>query len=411
MKILIVDDTPSKVSEVRAILVETEAGCSIDVANTGLAARERLAATQYDLLILDIKLPMRDGDEPDRKGGMTLLTEITLSSRFLRPSHVIALTGFSDLRSEFHAKFNDGHWTIDTYEPSEFGWRDRLTAKTEYITRALSQAGRTYETDLCVVTALASPELDAVRAMQSWHFGSPEALDQVSFLYRGHFSSNNRIFSVAAAAAPRMGMVAAATLTQKMIQRVRPRLIAMTGICAGVRDACQLGDVLIADPSWDWQMGKYMKETFEVAPDQIPAPLEISQRMKILRKDRKLLIDLSEAFDGEKPNQIPNIDVGPIASGSAVLADQDTAETIRKQHRKLLGVDMELYGVASAARDSGLPKPLAFGLKSVCDFADHLKNDKYQKYCSYMSAEVLRVFMERYIHELIPTTAHQFVGA
>jgi CheY-like chemotaxis protein len=126
MKILIVDDTPSKVSEVRAILVEADHGCSIDVANAGLAARERLATTQYDLLILDIKLPMRDGDEPDRKGGMTLLTEIALSSRFLRPSHVIALTGFSDLRSDFHAKFNDGHWTIDTYEPSEFGWRDRL---------------------------------------------------------------------------------------------------------------------------------------------------------------------------------------------------------------------------------------------------------------------------------------------
>jgi hypothetical protein len=46
-------------------------------------------------------------------------------------------------------------------------------------------------------------------------------------------------------------------------------------------------------------------------------------------------------------------------------------------------------------------KPIVFGLKSVCDFADHLKNDKYQKYCSYMSAQVLRVFMERYAHELI----------
>lgn len=56
-----------------------------------------------------------------------------------------------------------------------------------------------------------------------------------------------------------------------------------------------------------------------------------------------------------------------------MLADQDTAEIIRKQHRKLLGVDMELYGVASAARDAGLPKHLAFGLKSVCDFADHLQ--------------------------------------
>jgi nucleoside phosphorylase/CheY-like chemotaxis protein len=388
---------------VQTILSRVSNGsCSIEVARTGLAARECLSQTQYDLLILDIKLPLREGEEPDRKGGMTLLTEITLSGRFFRPAHVIALTGFSELRAEFDMRFNDGHWTIDTYEPGEVGWRDRLAAKAEYIAHALDQAGQAYETDLCVVTALATPELDAVRAIESWKFGAAESLDQVSYMYRGEFTAGNRTFSVTAAAAPRMGMVAAATLTQKMIHRVRPRLIAMTGICAGVRDACHLGDVLVADPSWDWQMGKYLKETFEVAPDQIPAPLEISQRMNILRKDRAMLIDLSERYKGDKPNQIPNIDVGPIASGSAVLADQDTAETIRKQHRKLLGVDMELYGVASAARDAGLPKPLSFGLKSVCDFADHLKNDKYQKYCSYMSAQVLSVLMERYAHELIP---------
>ncbi|MBR1208752.1 MULTISPECIES: response regulator [unclassified Bradyrhizobium] len=405
MKFLIVDDTPSKISEVKAILAKVNDGnCTIEVAETGLAARERLAETQYDLLILDIKLPLREGEEPDRKGGMTLLTEIMHSGRFLRPVHVVALTGFSDLRTEFNAKFTDGHWTIDTYEPGEFGWRDRLKAKADYIANALNQVGQAYETDLCVVTALATPELDAVRAIESWHFGAPESLDQVSYMYRGQFSVAGRSYSVAAAAAPRMGMVAAAALTQKMIQRVRPRLLAMTGICAGVRDACHLGDILVADPSWDWQMGKYLKETFEVAPDQLPTPLEISQRMNILRKDRAMLIELSEHYSGDKPNQIPNIEVGPVASGSAVLADQETAETIRKQHRKLLGVDMELYGVASAARDAGLPRPLAFGLKSVCDFADHLKNDKYQKYCSYMSAQVLRVFMERYAHELIPVS-------
>jgi hypothetical protein len=50
----------------------------------------------------------------------------------------------------------------------------------------------------------------------------------------------------------------------------------------------------------------------------------------------------------------------------------------------------------SAARDSGPPRPAAFGLKSVCDFADHLKNDKYQKYAAYTSAQVLAEFVRRY---------------
>jgi nucleoside phosphorylase len=87
--------------------------------------------------------------------------------------------------------------------------------------------------------------------MESWHFGAAESLDQVSFLYRGQFCANGRDFSVTAAAAPRMGMVAAATLTQKMIQRVRPRLIAMTGI----RQLAALG---LASPhhcGWSAQRG------------------------------------------------------------------------------------------------------------------------------------------------------------
>lgn len=30
----------------------------------------------------------------------------------------------------------------------------------------------------------------------------------------------------------------------------------MTGICAGHKDKAQLGDVIVADPAWDFQSGK-----------------------------------------------------------------------------------------------------------------------------------------------------------
>jgi len=397
MKILIVDDVPEKVSEVKKLLqsVVERADDHIVVADSGLEAREHLARTQYDLLVLDIKLPLRSGDEPDRRGGIALLTEITLSDRFVRPTHVVALTGFADLRKEFEAKFNNGQWTVETYDPSDVGWRERLKAKAIYIQKTLQQTGHKYQTDLCVLVALNAPELDAIRSLQ-WNWSEAEMLDSVSFLYRGQYTCEGATFSVVAAAAPRIGMVAASTLTQKIVYQLRPRVLAMTGICAGVRDACNLGDILLADPCWDWQMGKYLKETFEIAPDQLQVPLEISQRMSLLRQDRQLLIDLSEAYKAEKPNHIPCVLIGAVASGSAVLADETTVETIKGQHRNLLGVDMELYGVYSAVRDSCAPRPLVFGLKGVCDFADHLKNDKYQKYAAYMSAQILRHFMERY---------------
>jgi len=57
---------------------------------------------------------------------------------------------------------------------------------------------------------------------------------------------------------------------------------------------------------------------------------------------------------------------------------------------------MEIYGLYSAVENSSNPKPKFFALKSVCDFADSNKDDNFQRYCSFMSANVLRVFMERY---------------
>ena len=174
----------------------------------------------------------------------------------------------------------------------------------------------------------------------------------------------------------------------------------MTGICAGLPGSCQLGDVLLADPSWDWQMGKYIKDELQGAPDQIAPPLAITQRFNLLARERAFFISLLEEFDGQKPNQIPTLHAGPLASGSAVLADPATADIVKGQHRKALGVDMELYGVYSAVRDCAGPKPMVIGLKGVCDHADHLKNDTYQKFASYMSAQTLRKFVEQYTQQL-----------
>lgn len=91
--------------------------------------------------------------------------------------------------------------------------------------------------------------------------------------------------------------------------------------------------------------------------------------------------------------------VGPIASGAAVLADGLTAVNIRGQHRELLGIEMETYGVYVAAEEAPSPRPSYFSLKSVVDFADGKKNDKYQRYASYTSAKALKYFTENYLLE------------
>jgi nucleoside phosphorylase len=95
--------------------------------------------------------------------------------------------------------------------------------------------------------------------------------------------------------------------------------------------------------------------------------------------------------------------IGPIASGSAVVADESVLPAILEQQRQLIGLEMEAYGLMAAAHAAS-PKPIAFVLKSVCDFASAKKDDRFQAYAAYTSANALRVFLEKYIDEIIDMT-------
>lgn len=94
-------------------------------------------------------------------------------------------------------------------------------------------------------------------------------------------------------------------------------------------------------------------------------------------------------FMGSKPESELSVVLGPVAS---VIADPHIVEKIKNgQIRDIVGIEMEIFGVYYAARWSISPKPKFVALKSVCDFADADKDDKYHAYASFTSA---RVFIE-----------------
>ena len=80
-----------------------------------------------------------------------------------------------------------------------------------------------------------------------------------------------------------------------------------------------------------------------------------------------------------------------IASGSYVVASKFLMSSIREPNRKLLAIDMEGYGLYLACHFFNQTNPLV--IKSVCDFGDSEKNDDYQDYAAYTSAEFLYSFI------------------
>jgi len=400
MKVLIVDDDPSKAADLTRVI--RSAGieeADVRLARSANEARSLLRLNDFELMVLDIILPRRTGDRPVMEGSLELLDDLDTSPEYHRPVQILGVTAFPAARVEALPRFSERLWTIIE---SGSDWVTPLTKSIRYL-QERQKNERAFGIDLCVVTALRNPEMAAVHNLP-WNWNPIEPLDDVTFIRRGRIDTAYGSFSVAAASAPRMGMVATALLTSKLISSYRPRFVAMTGICAGIKAKVNIGDVILANPTWDWQNGKRVRDRrkadFFIEPHQLAIPEYIRVRFEELSTIPSIWEDIRRTWLGHEAGPV-QLHIGPIASGSAVVADHRVLEQIREQHRKLLGVEMESYGALAAAAMASYPRPTAFAIKSVCDFADSTKSDDYQDYAAFTSAQTLRAFVERYLQEII----------
>jgi nucleoside phosphorylase len=405
MKILIVDDNRQRASSLTEHLVDP-VGCvrvDINVAQDAVSARELLRRNAYDLMVLDIMLPFRLDDDPDEQTALSLLTELSETSNLVKPKHIIGLTAYEVAEKSAASEFANRSWVLVRENPLNDDWKQTIGNAVQYI-RDNDAHGepRANLVDVVVITAL-QLEMEAVRKLP-WEWSPDEALDDSQFFSRGSFESRGRACSVVAAVATRMGMVSAAVLASKLIERFRPKLVVMPGICAGVRGKAQLGDVICSYMAWDYQSGKHVSTKnalngFLMDPHFIQVDAFVSSRCDQLARDESHSLSVWRGWN-PKHSAPPSLLRGPVASGSAVLADGAVTESIRLQQRKLLGVEMEVYGVFFAAEQAPRPKPLVMGLKAVCDYADDEKNDEAQPYAAYTSAMYLKEFCERFVAEL-----------
>lgn len=405
MKVLIIDDNISKAGKLAKVLSEEgiERG-DIEIVSCAMEGRKRLREQRFDLLVIDLLLPLREEDEPELNTALNLIKEITERDVYFKPSNIVGFTAYADAAIEANSAFNQRMWTIVSYDPTSNSWETQFRYMAHYLVKSLNQSTPLhYGTDICVVTAL-QIEMDAVYRLP-WAWEEPEPLDDSTFIRRASFTVNEQTFQVVTACAHRMGSVSAALLTSKLINAFSPRFIAMTGICAGIKEKVNIGDVVLFEPVWEWPSGKLVDGDggtyLQPSPHQIPIADFIVARAEEMRNDKNLWVGIQSSWPAEAPAHTLNLVVGPGASGSAVIADSATVPAIKLQHRKVTAVEMEAYGVCAAARCSTSPKPTAIIMKSVCDFADDNKSDKWQPYASYTSAQGMHAFFNRYLADII----------
>ena len=404
MKILIVDDQETKVEVVRRVVEDACAGavCEIRIASTVTETAQLLTEISFDLLILDVRLPIRRGESPQENGAVTLLDQIQARNDYHVPEHIIGLTAYEETDKETVLAFSEFGWNLLRYEEAANKWQRVIRRRIEHILNSARTASNEgFGTDLCIVTALDHPELTAIKKLRG-PWSRYEVKSDETVYHRANWNSGGRAIEVTCASAIEMGMPAACALATKMCIQFRPRYLAMTGICAGV--GMNFGDLVVAERSWDYGSGKnygiasgkdgsVILTRFDPAPTAISISPGLSEKLKQLRQNRNVLKAIEVGWEHGRPSTPLNVKAGSLASGAAVLENQPLIEMIRGQDRKVYGIDMETYGVFLAARVAPEPKPSCFVIKGVSDKGDIKKNDKWQEYAAYASAEYMYAFV------------------
>lgn len=404
MKILVVEDDVHKLRRIVEALVEVDGVGLDDIAQVSDAARAKghLREHLIDLIVLDLHLPDRIDLPPRVDGGLDFMRSISTRPSFFVPSHVVTVSGNSEA-VEASAGATGELWGVIRYDATSDDWKKPLKGRVRYaLAASKSSLGRPRATrpcDVAIVTAL-SEELEGVlRLPLNWR---EYRFDGDGTIYHeADLAASGGRGVLVAATANRMGMAATASLASKMIDAYRPRYLCMTGISGGIRGRVDLGDILVADPSWDWGSGKYEvvagKPHFAASPDQLRLSSDIRDKLVIASRDDALLSRIRSSFPGTKPASALRCHVEAVASGAAVLGDDAVVEEIKLQHRKLHGVEMEIYGLMMAAEICAQPRPVAFAVKAVSDFADTTKNDDVRGYAIHVSASFLFEFLTHHL--------------
>ena len=393
MKILIIDDERKKFANVsRNIIDET----NIDPENIECVlnlndARQKLRSTLYDFLILDLNLPDDQWGNPQYMAGKEFIDEIINIDSYIKPIEIIVLTEYEEQQKKF-METNGYYFTVLKYDSLMTEWSDIICGKVKYILAREKNKKQLLKADVVLITAV-KVETDAVKKLSN-NWKQIKVPNDPNIYFKTHFDKE---LIVIHAQQSEMGMTAAATLTTKMIYNFSPKYVIMPGIAAGVGKSNNFGDILIPTEIWNYSSGKYIKKEnskHDFSPNPYTIGLDIDINELLNQDFRDQLYQIKNAYSEQINNDL-NIVRGPMACGSAVVAnDKVVDELIKKHQRKTIGLDMESYGMFYAAthtRKNCLP----ICIKSICDFADNNKSDSYQEYAAYTSASFIKYCIEK----------------
>lgn len=402
------DDDPTKTERIKSVLtgmcmVNPE---DIEEAHSLNSGRKKLAATFYDLLILDLVLPINDNEqiEPGKSEGF--IDELHRIGRYKKPIYIIGLSQYEDKVEENTKIYENKLWKLIHYNLQKNDWEEILQNAVEAIIETkkqlLSNLQHTQKYDIGIVCAL-SEEFEQMKIASglNWTKISIEGIAN-DFFTADLRTELGHTLRLIAGRNNMPGMQAASVMATCMFSLFGIELLFMTGICAGFKksedDTIDFGDIFIAESEYDYGSGKLCESAdgsfFKKNPKMLECDFDLKGKMNTFIEEKHPETLILRALDNKNlnlMNKIPLIHFKPGACGSYVVADKGFMKDLLKENQKLRGLDMEGYGLYMAAHILGKKCMM---IKGVSDFADSDKGDKYHKMCSFSSAWFLFEFLK-----------------
>lgn len=386
MKILLIEDCPNKTNAIESCIkhVLEDTPYEIIKAESLELARRNIISSLFDLIIFDIYLPITKGLDDNNQEDISfeIIKEFSESKNYQAES--IAITKYNVAEIENRSLFNDSGVTVVQYSEDN-KWKDSLSNK-------LLRIKDNVKYDFLIFCALQKERDGYIKT---------DAIIGERKLIKGLNCQKIYIngFTGLCITPKRAGLVDMAILSAKAIEAFSPTIVAMSGICAGVKGESNLLDLVVGNLCWEYQTGKLKNNEFVQEPYQAPIDNTLETELDLFILESCLHEELKKnLYCSELTNS--KIILAPISSGSAVIANEEKMKEIVGQQRKMAALEMEMYALYEAARQS-LTKPLYFGIKAVVDLGDENKGDIYHTTGSVLSARFVVKYLEKKLPDII----------
>lgn len=407
IRILILDDTEIKISKIKSVITNN---CgipndNIDIAMSINEGRKFMYSNEYDLLLLDLVLPLNDNEEPDMEEGPKFIDEIYTNERINIPNQIIGLTQFDRCYSELKDRFEDKVWYLLKYEQSKNDWITKLQNKIIHLRKnketLRNSISNEYKYDIAVICALPEEFAQFKLAFEKCNLEKVNYADLPLDLYRGTINTiYGHSLKIIAGCVGKPGMSATSIFATTMFNVFKVDYMYMTGFCAGFQsDDVSFGDIIIAESIQDYCVGKLkddeagnLKLLHEI--HQIPANYELKSKINTFITEYSNIAKINSLLQKQhllKDRNSVKALLAPTVCGAYVVASEIFMNQLKNDSRKLKSLDMEGFGLYLAAH---ILNKKCLWIKAIADFANAHKGDGYHDLCSFASAAFLYDFIK-----------------